>query len=111
MDNGQGTPHGRSDRHSRTAVISFEYFFITRGVVKRRSEPEKPQDEDGDALLATARKACENVQCLLIRGSSSQCVFPHVFSCKIVDADDYLVHLVIQGLLLARMHVCYLEGG
>ena len=39
-----------------TAVLGVDYFFFTRGWVKRRS-PEHAMDEDGDAELETARKA------------------------------------------------------
>ena len=48
-------------------MIGFDYFFITRGGVKRRSELEQTLDEDGDAALETPRKAGEVVKCLLIR--------------------------------------------
>ena len=41
-------PHGRSSNHSRTVVIGFDYFLITRGGVRRRSELEQTLDEDCD---------------------------------------------------------------
>ena len=59
MGRGRGTPHGRSDNHSRTAVIAFDYLFITRGRVKRRSELEQAPDVDGDAAARIHKRYLE----------------------------------------------------
>ena len=97
MGRGRGTPHGRSDNHSRTAVVGVDYFFITRDGVKRRSQLEHAPDEElTDAALEVAREAGEIIKCLLLRCSKSKCVFAHVVPCKGVDEDNYVVDLIVK---------------
>ena len=77
-------------------MVGVEYFFITRGGVKRRSELEHPPDEDGDAALETVRKAGKIVKFLFVRCSKSKCVFAHVVPCKGVEQDYYVVGLIVK---------------
>ena len=98
MGRGRGSPHGPSSRNGNVAIIGVDYFFITRGGVKRRSELEHPDTDSGNAAVEISREAGEIIKCIVIRCSKSRTIFAHVVPCKGLDEDDYLANLVVTAL-------------
>ena len=89
-------PHGRSDSHRWTAVVGFEYLFITRGVVKRRSDCSRPWIKKATQHLRPLARPAKSSNVLLIRCSKSKCVFARVVPCQCVGENDFVVEIIIN---------------
>ena len=97
MGRGRGAPHGPSS-NGNVAIVGIDYFFITRGGVKKRSEIDYPMTEAGDGEVDVAREAGELIKCIVIRCSRFKAVFAHVVPRKGLDEDDYVADLVVGAL-------------
>ena len=97
MGRGRGAPHGPSS-DGNVAIVGIDYFFVTRGGVKKRSEIDYPTTEAGDGEVNIAREAGELVKCIVIRCSQFKAVFAHVVPRKGLDEDDYVADLVVEAL-------------
>lgn len=97
MGRARGAHHSASGS-STTAVIGIDYFFITAGGVKKRSELEIKEDVEGSAALEAARTSGDIVKCIVIRCAKSKAIFAHVVPCKGVDEEDYVAGLVVNDL-------------
>ena len=97
MGRARGTPHAPSGG-SAIPIIGLDYFFITRGGVKNRSELDFPATEEGSADLEVARETGEIVKCIVLRCSKSKIVLAHVVPCKGLDEDEYVLNTVVNDL-------------
>ena len=73
MGRGRGHQH-RAGQPSLIAVIGLDYFFITPGGIKKRSELEHSADDAGNAALEDDRRKGEIVKCIVLRCSRSKIV-------------------------------------
>ena len=64
MGRARGAQHRRSNDESAIHIIGFDYFFITKGGIKKRSQlgDELPESDKGDAAVNTAREVGEIVK-------------------------------------------------
>ncbi len=97
MARARGAQHSASGECT-IAIIGMDYFFITRGGIKKRSELEYPEDEPGNAAMEAAREGGEIIKCIVIRCSKSKVIFAHVVPCKGVDEDDFVANTVVEDL-------------
>ncbi len=97
MARARGAQHSASGECT-IAIIGMDYFFITRGGIKKRSELEYPEDEPGNAAMEAAREGGEIIKCIVIRCSKSKVIFAHVVLCKGVDEDDFVANTVVEDL-------------
>ncbi len=84
MGRGRGLQH-RGCGDSMIAIIGLDYFFITRGGVKKRDELEHTIDPAGEAALREARSKGEIIKCLIVRCTKSKNVFAHCIPQKGAD--------------------------
>ena len=68
LGRGRGLQHRRS-AGSDIPVVGIDYFFITKGGVKKRDELEEeyPSDHDGNKALFAARERGDVVKCIVLR--------------------------------------------
>ena len=85
-------------RAAARSQLSGDYFFITRGGVKNRSELDFPATEEGNADLDVARETGEIIKCIVLRCSKSKIVLAHVVPCKGFDEDDFVLNTVVTDL-------------
>ncbi len=93
LGRGRGLQHRRS-HGSIIPIIGLDYFFITKGGVRRRGELDYAADKDVD----DARSNDELVKCLVVRCSSPRIVFGHVAPCKGADEDGWVADTVVQDV-------------
>ena len=95
---GRGIPH-TDVRWSAVPRVGVDYFFITRGGVKKRAELEFEQSVAGEAELLEARTKGEIVKCLVIRCMASKNVRAHHVPVKCADEEDFAANLVASMVL------------
>jgi hypothetical protein len=95
-----GTFHHKNLR-SKSAIprIGVDYFFITRGGVRKRDELEYPDGPEGNAAIENDRKSGDIVKCIVIRDWESKVTFAHCIPCKGADEDQYVAKLVEDDLV------------
>ena len=100
MGRGLGTPHRSRGEESRIPRIGVDYFFITRGGVRKHDEltldggPGPPSDE----LTEQARKDGEIIKCVIVRDWETKSIFGHCVPCKGADEEDYVAGLVAEDV-------------
>ena len=95
MGRGLGERRGHhAGRHHSIPRVGIDFWYITAGTIKKRDELEYPEDADGEASPAEARKSGDIVRCLVIRCHETRCVFAHVVPPKGLNEDAYVVDLV-----------------
>ena len=97
MGRGRGLQH-RGCSASTIAVIGLDYFFITRGGVKKRDELEYGKDDAGEAALNDARSKGEVVKCILVRCMKSKNLFAHCIPQKGAGEERYVAKLVVTDV-------------
>ena len=97
MGRGRGDPHSASST-SAIPVVGTDYFFITNDSVVKRDELLYPATDDGEAELEKDRASGEVVKCLIVRDTSTKCLFGHVVPCKGADEEDYAANLVVNDI-------------
>ena len=92
LGRGRGTQH-RHSIGSTVPIVGFDYFFLTKGGVKKKEELELTED-----ALREARSKGDIVKCLLARCLASKAVFAHVIPCKGADEDGIVAELAVRDL-------------
>ena len=99
MGRGRGEAHHSFSTRSGVPIVGIDYFFITRGGVKKRNELDQAQDRGGDAEVEAARNAGEIIKCILIRCFNSKFIFAHCIPCKGADEETYVANLVADDII------------
>ena len=97
MGRGTGLPHGRSGS-STIPIVGLDYFYITTGGVKVRTELEFAGDGEGNAALEKAREDGKIIKCLVVRCLHSKMIFGHVIPYKGAGEDQFVVGLVVADI-------------
>ena len=98
MGRGRGEQHRQAEAPTIPRV-GIDYFYITRGGVKKRNELDYPSDPAGDAATLEARKNGEVVKCLLIRCMESKNIFAHCIPIKGSDEEKYAANLAADDVV------------
>ena len=73
LERGIGEQHRRSPGKQRLiAIVGLDYWYITGGVMKRRSELEQPENAEGEVQLMAAREDGSIIKCIVIRCHQSK---------------------------------------
>ena len=98
---GRGGVFHHQNTRSKSAIprIGVDYFFITRGGVRRRDELEYQEGPAGEEALENDRKSGDVVKCIVIRDWESKAIFAHCIPCKGADEDQYVAKLVEGDLV------------
>ena len=100
MGRGRGNQHKRNQGHeSSVPVVGLDYFFISKGGMKKRSELDQELTPEGDAQVEEARRKGELIKCLLARCFSTKLILAHVVPCKGLDEERYVANLVCDDVL------------
>ena len=97
MGRGRGAPHGRGGI-CLIPIVGLDYFYITKGGVKKRDELDFLNDEAGNKALNEERELGSIVKCLVIRCSKTKIVLGHVVPCKGLDEEGYVANLVADAV-------------
>ncbi len=92
LGRGRGIQH-RHSIGSMVPVLGFDYFFLTKGGVKKKNELGMDDSE-----LREARSKGDVVKCLLARCLLSKAVFAHVIPCKGADEDGLVAEMAVRDL-------------
>jgi hypothetical protein len=96
MGRGLGLQHRGGSAQSSVPVVGLDYFFITSGGVKKKSELiEDGITEEG---IDTAREQGEIIKCLIIRCAKFKYLTAHCVPCKGADEEQYVVNLVTTDI-------------
>ncbi len=74
-------------------VVGVDYFYITTGGLKTRSEVELSEEE-----IRQQRLDGKMVKCLIVRCFETRAVFVRVVPCKGVDDDSLAVELIVEDV-------------
>ncbi len=74
LGRGRGIQH-RGTAQSLISLVGLDYFYITKGGLKRREELDYGIDEEGDRAMDEARSKGDIVKCLLVRCLLTKAVF------------------------------------
>ena len=100
MGRGRGSQHKRNQGHqSSVPVVGVDYFFITKGGMKKRDELEQELTPEGESQIDEARSKGELIKCLLVRCFRTKLILAHVVPCKGVDEERWVANLVCDDLL------------
>ncbi len=95
MGRGRGIQH-RASPGSHVPIIGLDYFFMTRGGIKKRDELKV--DLPSDAAIQDARMKGGVVKCIIVRCMQSKILFAHCIPCKGIDEDQYVTGLITDDL-------------
>ena len=97
---GRGACFLHRNLKSKSAIprIGVDYFYITRGGVRRRDELEHAKDPVGDAAVEQDRHTGDIIKCIVIRDWESKNVYAHCIPCKGADEDEYVAQLVADDI-------------
>jgi len=98
MGRGVGAPHFATAHESKVPIVGLDYFFITSGELRTRSELEYPRNPEGEAQLEEDRKKGTVLKCLVVKCRQSKAVFAHVVPCKGRDEQGYVVQMVTEDV-------------
>jgi hypothetical protein len=100
MGRGRGDQHKRAQGHeSNVPVVGVDYFFITKGGMKKRSELEQELTPEGEAQITEARHKGELIKRLLVRCFRTKLILAHVVPCKGLDEERWVANLVCDDIL------------
>ncbi len=97
MGRGRGQQHGHG-LESSIAIVGLDYFFITRGGAKKRSELEFSLDAAGGTALDEARQSGEIMKCIILRCLKTKVIFAHVVPYKGAGEDKFVAGLVVSDV-------------
>ena len=97
LGRGRGLQHRRR-WGSIIPIVGLDYFFLTKGGVKKREDLDFTVDADGNKALEEARARGDVVKCLLVRCFLTKAVFAHVVPQKGLDEDNLVADLVVTDL-------------
>ena len=89
----QGQHHTESTHESTIAVVGLDYFYLTAGGIKLRSELGVD-----DATVQRERLKGSLVKALLVRCHRTRAVFAFVVPSKGANEDGYVVQLVVKSV-------------
>jgi len=98
LGRGRGMQHRRLLGGLLIPILGLDYFFLTKGGVKKREDLEFTADADGAKALEEARARGEIVKCLLVRCFASKAVFAHVVAKKGTNEEDTVANIVLDDL-------------
>ncbi len=98
LGRGRGLQHLRKAIGSMIPIVGIDYFFLTKGGVKRREELDFPAGQAGDAALEEARAKGDVVKCLLLRCFLTKTIFAHVVPQKGLDEANVVCDFVLGCL-------------
>ena len=84
--------------HVPYPLVGLDYFYITTGGVKVRTELEFAGDGEGNAALEKAREDGKIIKCLVVRCLHSKMIFGHVIPYKGAGEDQFVVGLVVADI-------------
>ena len=100
MGRGRGNQHKRNQGHeSSVPVVGLDYFFITKGGLKKRGELEQELTPEGDSQVEEARLKGELIKCLIVRCFRTKLLLTYVVPCKGVDEERWVANLVCDDIL------------
>ena len=82
MGRGIGAPHFAMAHECKVPIISIDYFFVTSGGLKIRSELEYLDGPEGDEQLEQDRRQGKILKCIILKWKHSKAVFAHAVPCK-----------------------------
>ncbi len=97
LGRGRGFQHRKSNG-SVIPIVGFDYFFLTKGGVRKRDELEYTMDDEGERALDRARAHGDVVKCILIRCMKTKAIFAHVVQHKGVSENDVVVDTILADL-------------
>ena len=92
MGRGIGAPHTMMEHESKVPIIGVDYFFISSGDMKTRSELDYLRGPEGEAQLEQDRHQGKIMKCIILKCRQSKAVFAHAVPCKGMDENGYVVH-------------------
>ena len=92
MGRGLGIQHRGGSSTSFIPVVGLDYFFITPGGVKKKSE--LIAEGETEESIESGRERGEMLKCLVIRCLKNKFINAHVVPCKGADEEQYVVNLV-----------------
>ena len=96
---GTGEQHRRDAVKQRSiAIVGIDYWYITSGTLKKRSELEQAEDAEGEIQLTAARKDGSIIKCIIARCHQSKNTFAHFIPCKGADEDKYVANLLVADI-------------
>ena len=96
---GLGEQRGRhASRAHDTPLVGIDYFFITEHGPQTMSELTFAESNEGNAVLAEARKDGDSAKCIVIRCFPSKNVFAHVAPCNGDDEGTVVANLAVIDL-------------
>ena len=84
------------EHESKVPVIGVDYFFITSGGMKTRSELDYLRGPEGEAQLEQDRRQGKVMKCIVLKCRQSKAVFAHAVPCKGMDENGYVVQLITE---------------
>ncbi len=97
LGRGRGLQH-RGSSGSAIPIVGFDYFYLTKGGVKRRDELDYSLDDSGERALEQARARGDIVKCILVRCLKTKAVFAHVIQRKGVNENDVVIDTLLADL-------------
>ena len=79
-------------------MAGIDYWYITSGTLKKRSELELAENAEGETQLAAARQDGSIVKCIIARCHQSKNTFAHFIPCKGADEDQYVANLLVADI-------------
>jgi len=99
LGRGTGEQHRRDAEKQRSiAIVGMDYWYITSGAMRKRSELDQAEDADGELQLTAAREEGSIIKCIVVRCHQSKNTFAHVVPCKGADEDGYVVNLLVADI-------------
>ncbi len=98
LGRGRGMQHRRLLGGLLIPILGLDYFFLTKGGVKKRDDLDYTADAAGAKALEDARASGEIVKCLLVRCFASKVIFAHVVAKKGVDEENTVANMVLDDL-------------
>ena len=108
---GRGEQH-RQGHGSAIPQGGLDYFFITKGGVKSRTELmyDYELNPEGDDKLENDRSKGKVVKAIIVRCKAAKDIFAHCVPCKGADEQDYVANKVVEDILWLGYTELILKG-
>ena len=99
MGRAPGAQHRRGGQ-STIPINGLDYFFMTKGCIKKMSQlgHEFPETEEGDAAMNLAHECAELAICFIVKCSKSKTVMVYVVPCEGLGEDDYVLNTLVKDM-------------